>query len=153
MTQISKVKLSAAPVKFQDETIDGCFPDVNPGVRPYGSRVLVQLKLAATKTEGGLVIGDEASATESDNTKVARVHSIGAVAFRNRETLQPWPEGDWAKPGDFVRIPLHTNTQNAWSVPAIVGGEKVRVNFALVDDLQLLGEQPDPFYIKAWLGV
>lgn len=149
MTQISKAKLSAAPVKFQDETIDGAFPTVDPGVTPFGSRILVQLKQSATKTVGGLIIGDSATQTEFDNTKVARVVAMGPGAFRSRETLALWPEGEWCKVGTFVRIPLHTNTQNAWTVEH----NGTRVGFALIDDLQLLGEQPDPFYIKAWLGV
>ena len=150
MTQITKAKLKPySPVKFKGETIESAFPAVDPGVKPYGSRILVQLKLAAMETESGLLVGDGATQTEHDNTKVARVIAIGPVAFRNRETLQPWPEGDWCKVGTFVRIPLHTNSQNAWTVPY----EKTRVSFALIDDLQLLGEQPDPFYIKAWLDV
>jgi 3D (Asp-Asp-Asp) domain-containing protein len=147
VTQLSKLKIPQPSVKFQDETIEGAFPKVDPGVIPYGSRVLVQLKQAASKTEGGIIIGDGATQTEFDNTKVARVVAVGPVAFRNRETLDLWPEKEWCTPGTFVRIPLHTNTQNAWTVPYKDG----RVGFALIDDLQLLGEQPDPFYIKAWL--
>lgn len=136
-------------MKFKGETLESAFPDVKPGVRPYGSRVLVQLKLAVTETESGLTVGDSATQTEHDNTKVAKVIDFGPGAFRSRETLELWPEGEWCKRGTFVRIPLHTNSQNSWTVP-YEGG---RVSFALVDDLQLLGEQPDPFYIKAWLDV
>lgn len=147
MTQLTKAKLTAPAVKFQDETIDGAFPSVEPGVKPYGSRILVQLKRSATKTEAGIIVGDEATQTEFDNTKVALVIAMGPLAFRNRETRELWPEGEWAKVGDFVRIPLHTNTQNAWTVQH----KNERIGFALIDDLQLLGEQPDPFYIKAFL--
>lgn len=143
MTDISKLKT----VRFVGQDKESAFPDVDPGVRPYGQRVLVQIKQGVRKTEGGLFVGEDAAATDSDNTKVAKVIALGPVAFRNRETLQPWPEGNWANPGDFVRIPLHTNTQNAWTVPYKDG----RVGFTMIDDLQLLGEQPDPFYIKAFL--
>lgn len=149
MTKIANIKIKPTVVKFQDETIEGSFPTLNPGVKPFGSRILVQLKIAATKTEGGLEIGDSATQTEFDNTKVARVVAIGPGAFRSRETLELWPEGEWCQVGTFVRIPLHTNSQNSWTIPH---GDH-RVGFAMIDDLQLLGEQPDPFYIKAWLGV
>lgn len=148
MTEIQVTQLSnMKPVKFVGDDKATAFPDVDPGVRPYGQRVLVQLKLSARKTEAGLLVGEDATQTDQDNTKVAKVIAIGPLAFRNRETQAPWPEGNWANPGDFVRIPLHTNTQNAWTVPY----KDSRVGFALIDDLQLLGEQPDPFYIKAWL--
>lgn len=143
MTSITKMK----PVSFLAETLESAFPVVDPGVKPYGNRILVQLKGSATKTNAGLILNDSATQTEFDNTKVAKVVGIGPVAFRNRETLAPWPEGDWCTVGTFVRIPLHTNSQNAWTVPY----EDTRVGFALIDDLQLLGEQPDPFYIKAFL--
>lgn len=143
MTDISKLKT----VKFIGDDKATAFPDVDPGVRPYGHRILVQLKQSARKTEAGLLVGEDATQTDQDNTKVAKVISVGPVAFHNRETLEPWPEGNWANPGDFVRIPLHTNAQNSWTVPYKNG----RISFTIIDDLQLLGEQPDPFYIKAWL--
>lgn len=143
MTDLSKMKT----VKFVGEDKETAFPAVPPGVRPYGQRVLVQMKRSVLKTEGGIVLGQDTTQTEDDNTKVAKVIALGALAFHNRETLQPWPEGNWANPGDFVRIPLHTNAQNSWTVPFKDG----HVVFALIDDLQLLGEQPDPFYIRAFL--
>jgi hypothetical protein len=32
------------------------------------------------------------------------VISLGPLAFHHRETLNPWKEGGWVAPGDFVRI-------------------------------------------------
>lgn len=133
-----------------EETLDIAFPEVDPGVRPYGNRVLVQLKNGATTTKGGILVNRETVQTENDNTQVAKVIKLGIGAFKSRVDLTPWPEfDDCAKVGDFVRIPLHTNSQNTWTVP--VPGKDFRVTFTLVDDLQLLGEQPDPFYIRAFL--
>src|SRR6266850_944502 len=139
-------------VEILEETLEHAFPDVEPGVRPYGSRVLVQIKNGAGTTKAGLWVNDGLVQTENDNTQVAKVVKLGIGAFRSRSDLSPWPEldrGDCPKVGDFVRIPLHTNTQNAWTVP--VPGKDYRVTFTLVDDLQILGEQPDPFYIRAFL--
>jgi hypothetical protein len=41
---------------------------------------------------------------------------MGPIAFKNRETAEPWPEGTWVKVGDFVRVPR-------W------GGDRVEVPF------------------------
>lgn len=148
MTEIQVTNLSnMKPVSILSETLESAFPSVNPGVRPYGQRVLVQLKSSALTTKAGIILSEDATQTEFDNTKVAKVIAIGDGAFKNRDTLAPWPEGSWAKVGDFVRIPLHTNTQNAWTVQH----KDKRIGFAMIDDLQLLGEQPDPFYIKSFL--
>lgn len=134
-------------VSILAETAESAFPKVNPGVKPYGHRILVQLKSSALKTVGGIILSEDATQTEFDNTKVAKVVAIGPGAFRSRDTNVLWPEGAWAGIGDYVRIPLHTNSQNSWTVQH---GD-VRIGFAIIDDLQLLGEQPDPFYIKAFL--
>jgi co-chaperonin GroES (HSP10) len=146
MTSLSKMK---PVVSLLDETLESAFPPVYAGVRPLGTRVLVQLKNSARKTTGGLIIGTDATQTEDDNTQVAKVIALGPVAYRNRETLELWPEGEWVKPGDFVRIPLHTNSVNSHTVP--VPGQDVRARFTQLDDLHIICIQDDPFYIKAFL--
>jgi co-chaperonin GroES (HSP10) len=143
MTSLANMK----KVSLLDESLDSAFPPANPGVIPYGHRVLVQLKSSALKTVGGIILSEDATQTEFDNTKVAKVVAVGPGAFRSRDTNEIWPEGAWAKVGDYVRIPLHTNSQNSWTVAY----KDTRIGFAIIDDLQLLGEQPDPFYIKAFL--
>lgn len=153
MTALSKMKIALPTAgDLLEETLEHAFPVVDPGVRPFGCRVLVQLKNGATTTKGGIMVHQETVRTENDNTQVAKVIKLGIGAFRSRVDLTPWPElerGDCARIGDFVRIPLHTNSQNTWTVP--VPGKDYRVTFTLVDDLQILGEQPDPFYIRAFL--
>lgn len=162
MTKLTKIKLPKSDEKARvalptsaellEETLEHAFPDVEPGVRPYAHRVLVQLKNGASTTKQGILVNQGTVQTENDNTQVAKVIRMGIGAYRDRATLEPWPElerGDCPKVGDFVRIPLHTNSQNTWTVP--VPGKDYRVTFTLVDDLQILGEQPDPFYIRAFL--
>lgn len=140
----------ATSASLLQETLEEAFPEVEPGVRPYSHRVLVQIKNGATTTKAGIQVHRETVTTEHDNTQVAKVIRLGIGAYRDRATLEPWPEfDDLPKVGTFVRIPLHTNSQNAWTVP--VPGKDYRVTFTLVDDLQILGEQPDPFYIRAFL--
>ena len=36
---------------------------------------------------------------------IGRVVEIGPLAFKNRETMESWPEGSWASVGDYVRVP------------------------------------------------
>lgn len=80
------------------------FPDVDPGVTPYGTRVLVQLRTVKQKTSGGIVLVEETRDFNKENTIIARVIAHGELAYRNRETGQRWPEGAWCMPGDVVLV-------------------------------------------------
>src|SRR5882757_10453716 len=77
-----------------EESLEHAFPDVDPGVRPYGCRVLVQIKNGATTTKSGLQVTRDTVLTENDNTQVAKVVKLGIGAFRSRSDLSPWPELD-----------------------------------------------------------
>ncbi len=145
MTALAKMKI---PIRFE-ETLEYAFPVVKPGVRPLGSLILVQLKHSATKTEGGIELLKDTIQTENDTTQVAKVIAHGPLAYHNRETLKPWPEGEWTKPGDFIRIPIYTQNQRSWTVD--VPGKDYRVAFTLVDDLVICGIQDDPFYPRGYL--
>ena len=90
------------------------FPEVDPGIRPFGSRVLVQIKTPKTKTKSGLFLGNDLVETEKWNTQTAKVISLGPLAFKNRDTMKAWPEGDWCKPLRQVAIdPKHYVYQTA----------------------------------------
>ena len=128
-----------------EQTVEQAFPEVEPGVIPCGSLVLLQLKLSPTKTRGGIVLLKDAVDTETDTTQVAKVVAVGPLAFHNRETQKLWPEGAWAKVGDFVRVAKYGGDR--WQVPF----KDELVTFVLMDDLTIKGIQPDPFYIKAYL--
>lgn len=80
------------------------FPEVNPGMEPFGGRVIVQLRRIKKKA-GRIIIVDETKENEKWNNMIGRVVSIGPLAFKNRDTMQPWAEGSWAQVGDFVRVP------------------------------------------------
>ena len=82
------------------------FPDVSPGQAPFGGRVVVQLRrIKRTATGSRIILVAETKETEKWNTQVAKVVATGPLAFRNRESMQPWPEGVWCQVGDFVRVP------------------------------------------------
>jgi len=80
------------------------FPDVNPGQRPYGGRVIVQLR-RIKKKRGRIIIVDETKENEKWNNMIGKVVAIGPLAFKNKDTMQPWVEGSWAEIGDYVRVP------------------------------------------------
>ena len=46
---------------------------------------------------------DETQQTLKFNETVAKVVQIGPLAYKNPDTLEPWPEGPWCKVGDIVR--------------------------------------------------
>ncbi len=134
-------------VEFAFDSESDAFPTVDPGVQPFGSRVLLQIRRAKTKTKGGILLAGETRDTEMWNTQVAKVVSTGPLAFHNRNTMEPWPEGAWVSVGDYVRAPKYGGDR--WSV-RIEDGEEII--FVIFNDLDLLGKiTGDPLAIKAFL--
>ena len=134
-------------VQFAYDDLDDAFPKVDPGIKPFGSRVLVQVRRAKRKTKGGIILADEARDTEQWNTQVARVVAMGPLAFKKRDTLEPWPEGNWVEIGSFVRAPKYGGDR--WGVTYEDGEEII---FVLVNDLDLLGLVTGaPLAMKAFL--
>jgi co-chaperonin GroES (HSP10) len=80
-----------------------CFPNVDPGVEILGDRVLVQLRREKTTSKGGIILVDETKQTLRYNETVAKVISVGPLAYKNPDDLTPWIEGPWCKAGDLVR--------------------------------------------------
>ena len=146
MTGLNVTAILAQTQSVKD-AMSFAFPEVEPGLRPYGSRVLVQIRTPKTVTEGGIHIPEEARETEKWNTQVAKVIMLGPVAFKNRETLEAWPEGDWCQPGTFVRCPKYGGDR--WELP--VPGTQDPAMFVLFNDLDLLGEVTDPLKVKAFI--
>jgi co-chaperonin GroES (HSP10) len=133
-------------VKFGYSGVDEAFPVVDPGVQPFGSRVIVQIRSAKTKTANGIILPEDTQETERWNTQVAKVVAVGSLAFHNRNTMQPWPEGSWCEVGDFVRVPKYGGDK--WS--AEVDGKEVL--FVMFNDLDLLGRiTGDPLSMKAYI--
>lgn len=86
-------------------TLEEAFPTADPGGVPVGGRVLVQLRSAKQKSAGGIVLVEETKDFEKWNTAVGKVIALGPLAYKNRDTGEPWPEGEWVQVGDFVRVP------------------------------------------------
>ena len=82
---------------------EDCFPNIDPGVEILGDRVLVQLRREKTSSKGGILLVDETRQTLRFNETVAKVVSIGPLAYKSPEDLTPWIEGPWCQVGDLVR--------------------------------------------------
>lgn len=133
---------------FDYESIAEAFPEVNPGVVPFGDRVLVQIRTPKGKSAGGIILVEEAQETELWNTQIAKVIALAPGAFRNQDTLEIWKEGEWCKPGDFVRVGKWGGDR--WQVP--IPGTRDKALFVIVKDLDIIGGVTvDPLSIVAYV--
>ena len=132
------------------EDLQGAFPDIVPPFFPVGTRLLVQLRCPGTfkKLLGGKVmwLPDEYTDSLKVRTQTALVRAMGPACFRNRATLEAWPEGDWCAPGDFIRVPMYGGDRV--SVP--VNDEwKREALFMVMNDSDVIGViYGDPLSIK-----
>lgn len=124
---------------FYFEKIEDAFPPADPGLKPFGQDILLQIRTPATITRGGIHIPEESRETDMWNMQAAKVIALGPVAFRNRETLEQWPEGAWCGVGDFVRIPKYGGDRWWVDVPGSVDGKAL---FVLFKDTDLKGLVP-----------
>ena len=123
-------------------SLQEAFPDVNPGVVPLGTRVLVQLRTVRSKTASGLILVDDTKQFNKVTTQLGRVIQIGPIAFRNRETGQLWLEGVWAQPGHLVRIPKYGGDRFERKIP----GTEDTALFCLFSDHEIIARvDPDAF--------
>jgi co-chaperonin GroES (HSP10) len=133
---------------FDYSSLDDAFPNVDPGLTPYGSRVLVQIRRAKTRTASGIIVAPEARAVESDLTQIAKVVKLGPLAFKNRDRAETWPEGQWCSPGEYVRVPQYGGDK--WGV--LIPNTDEYVTFVVFDDLDLIGKVTcDPMKVIAYI--
>jgi len=89
------------------KTFEEGFPDVDPGVIPFGYLVLLQIRTPLKKI-GSLIIPDTAQDAEKWRVQTGLVRGLGPTVFKRRDTLEPWPENAWCKEGQFVRCPIRS---------------------------------------------
>ncbi len=137
------------PVAFDDADIAWAFPSVDPGAKPLGGRILVQLRRTKqTVTGAGIILVQETKETEKWNNMVARVIEIGPLAFRKRDTMEPWPEGSWCVVGDYIRVPKWGGDR--WEVE--VEGEEEKALFMILNDHEVIAKVTcNPLEMKAFL--
>jgi co-chaperonin GroES (HSP10) len=120
-------------------SLEDAFPKANPGLRPFGSNILVQLRTPPRMSKGGIALPEESRETDHWNTQVAKLVAVGPVAFRNRDTMELWPEGAWAEPGAYIRVPKYGGDR--WWVDA--EGHDGKSLFVIFNDMDMIGEVPE----------
>jgi co-chaperonin GroES (HSP10) len=139
------------PVASNEAELQEAFPDVDPGAIPVGGRVLVQWRNSkSTVTASGIVLVEETKETEKWNNQVAKVVAIGPLAFKKRDTLEPWPEGNWIEVGDYVRMPKWGGDR--WEV--VWGDARLGqiALFSVFNDHEVIAKVTgDPLKVKAFI--
>jgi co-chaperonin GroES (HSP10) len=132
---------------ISEDALAEAFPAVDAGIQPFGSRVLIQIRTPKKKSSGGIILDFGSQDTEKWNTQVGKVVTVGPLAFRNRNNMEPWPEGSWCEAGDYVRVAKYGGDR--WEVP-IGNGENAM--FVIFNDLDIIGRVTgDPLAIKAFI--
>ena len=127
------------------------FPAVDPGALPVGGRILVQWRATRkTVTTSGIVLVEETKETEKWNNQVAKVIALGPLAFKKRDTLEPWPEGNWIEVGDYVRMPKWGGDR--WEVAFGDSSLSETALFSVFNDHEVIAKVTmDPLKVKAFL--
>lgn len=140
------------PVASSDADLTWAFPSVDPGAKPLGGRILVQLRRTKKKaTSAGIILVEETKETEKWNNMVAKVLMIGPLAFKNRDTMQGWPEGSWCEVGDYIRVPKWGGDRWEVKVPGEDDLEDPALFMVLNDHEVIAKVTGDPLAMKAFL--
>jgi len=124
------------------------FPAVDAGIQPFGSRVLIQIRTPKKKSNGGIIIDIGSQDTEKWNTQIGKVVSLGPLAFKNRNDMKTWPEGEWCKAGEYVRVAKYGGDR--WEVKIPDTDESAM--FVIFNDLDIIGQVTgDPLAIRAFI--
>ena len=139
------------PVASHEAALQEAFPAVDPGAVPVGGRILVQWRATPKKvTSSGIVLVEETKETEKWNNQVAKVIALGPLAFKKRDSLDPWPEGNWIEVGDYVRMPKWGGDR--WEVPYGDSELGETALFSVFNDHEVIAKVTgDPLKVKAFL--
>ena len=131
-----------------EDAIAEAFPAVDAGIRPFGSRVLIQIRTPKKMSRGGIILDVGTQDTEKWNTQIGKVVAMGPLAFKSRNDMKTWPEGEWCKAGEHVRVAKYGGDR--WEVK--VPDTDDSAMFVIFNDLDILGQVTgDPLAIKAFI--
>jgi co-chaperonin GroES (HSP10) len=112
----------------------------------------VQLRRTKQKMTGsGIILVEETKETEKWQNMVAKVLKIGPLAFKNRDTMQGWPEGSWCVVGDYIRVPKWGGDR--WEV-TVPGEDELedKALFMVLNDHEVIAKLTgNPLSMKAFL--
>jgi len=139
--------MSNSTVAVDSAEVADSFPQVDPGALPLGARVLVQLRKTKTKTASGIILPQETRDTERAQNPVGKVISVGPLAFKKRDTIEPWPEGSWCEVGDYLRVPKWTGDR--WEVRV---ADDESIEFMIMNDHEVIAKiTGNPLQTKAFI--
>jgi len=143
--------MSDIPVASSEADLAWAFPSVDPGAKPLGARILVQLRRTKKRTSAaGIVLVHETKETEKWNNMVAKVISIGPLAFKKRDTMEPWPEGSWCDVGDYLRVPKWGGDR--WEVEVPNEKDEDPALFMILNDHEVIAKVTgDPLAMRAFV--
>lgn len=124
MTMLASVAASPLTTpnftEFAYDSYEEAFPTVDPGVQPFGIMGVFQIRQAKQVSKGGIILVSQVESDQHYNTQIAKVISLGPLCFKTvkelppsdlqpmgRDVIVPWPEGQWFKVGDYVRVPKY----------------------------------------------
>jgi co-chaperonin GroES (HSP10) len=140
------------PVAFNEAEMAWAFPSVDPGAKPLGGRLLVQLRRSKkATTASGIILVEETKETEKWQNMVAKVVEIGPLAFKHRDTMQSWPEGSWCQVGDYIRVPKWGGDRWEVKVPGEDANEDSALFMVLNDHEVIAKLTGDPLAMRAFL--
>lgn len=152
MSDVQKIVAFEATDDIPDpDELAWAFPEVNPGMMPFGGRVIVQLRRIKRKTAGKIILVEETKEAEKWQNMIGKVVRVGPLAFKNRDTMASWPEGTWAQVGDYVRVPKWGGDRWEIKVP---GGDDTEdpVLFMTLNDHELIAKVTgNPLTFKAYV--
>lgn len=132
---------------FGNQTLEEAFPNIDPGLEPFGERVIVMIKMPPKKTKGGLFLTLATQETDADTCQVAKIVSVGPLAFKHRTSGEQWVEGAWYKVGDHVRVPKYLGDR--WAIKV---SDEDTVVFAVFKDLDIIGRiTGDPLLMRSFI--
>jgi co-chaperonin GroES (HSP10) len=140
------------PVACDNAELAWAFPSVDPGAQPLGGRILVQLRRTHKKaTSAGIILVEETKETEKWNNMVAVVVALGPLAYKNRDTMEYWPEGTWIQVGDYIRVPKWGGDRWEVKVPGNDDYEDPAL-FMILNDHEVIAKLTgDPMAMRAFL--
>lgn len=138
---IAPIPSMIKPKTARQKYIEEHFPEVEIGGKPLGPMVLIQLRSVKPKTRGGIELPSETVEFNANQTALGIIRAIGPLAFRNRETMQEWPEGIWADVGDIVMVKRHEGDRFQRSIP----GTDEKAIFILLHDHFIRWKVDDSF--------
>ena len=144
--------MSNNPVASNEAEMAWAFPSVDPGAKPLGGRILVQLRRTKkATTASGIILVEETKETEKWQNMVAKVIEIGPLAYKHRDTMASWPEGSWADVGDYIRVPKWGGDRWEIHVPGEDDNEESALFMVLNDHEVIAKLTGDPLAMRAFL--